>query len=382
MLMRSNVAILVTDGCGSGWSRGGETKHKMGFLGSISLCLCLVVLSASPCRAQGSRLKYEVDPTWPKPLPENWVTGQVSGVCVDSQDHVFIVNRDDMTDKEAEVSRQAPPFIEFDADGKVVNGFGDWRTVPNTTHGCTIDNEGNFWTAGNGDGIIQKYSHDGKLMMQIGTRGVVDTSDGTLKGRSLNSSQTQLDMPSDIAIDPANGDVYVADGYGNSRIVVFDRGGRFLRQWGRQGTRQEAEAGIGGAFMQVVHSVALSNDGLVYVCDRQGDRIQIFDRMGHFRKNIWIRRGRSLPDTWGTTWWIRFSADHEQKYMYVADGGDEQVKILDRTNGEILSSFGRPGHQLGEFTHAHTLAVDSKDNVYVAETDWGRRVQKFKPVSR
>ncbi|MDB5445203.1 MAG: hypothetical protein JWQ97_520 [Phenylobacterium sp.] len=354
----------------------------MGFLGSISLCLCLVVLSASPCRAQGSRLKYEVDPTWPKPLPENWVTGQVSGVCVDSQDHVFIVNRDDMTDKEAEVSRQAPPFIEFDADGKVVNGFGDWRTVPNTTHGCTIDNEGNFWTAGNGDGIIQKYSHDGKLMMQIGTRGVVDTSDGTLKGRSLNSSQTQLDMPSDIAIDPANGDVYVADGYGNSRIVVFDRGGRFLRQWGRQGTRQEAEAGIGGAFMQVVHSVALSNDGLVYVCDRQGDRIQIFDRMGHFRKNIWIRRGRSLPDTWGTTWWIRFSADHEQKYMYVADGGDEQVKILDRTNGEILSSFGRPGHQLGEFTHAHTLAVDSKDNVYVAETDWGRRVQKFKPVSR
>ena len=111
-------------------------KHKMGFLKTVSLCLGLVVLSVALCRAQAqsSTLKYEVDPTWPKPLPENWVTGQVSGVCVDGQDHVFIVNRNDMTDKEAEVSQQAPPFIEFDADGKVVNSFGDWKTAaPSTT---------------------------------------------------------------------------------------------------------------------------------------------------------------------------------------------------------------------------------------------------------
>jgi hypothetical protein len=161
------------------WTHGGELKHKMGFLKTVSLFLGLVVLSVALCRAQAqsSTLKYEVDPTWPKPLPENWVTGQVSGVCVDGQDHVFIVNRNDMTDKEAEVSRQAPPFIEFDADGKVVNSFGDWKTAPNTTHGCIIDYENNFWTAGNGDGIIQKYSHDGRLMMQIGKRGVVDSSD-------------------------------------------------------------------------------------------------------------------------------------------------------------------------------------------------------------
>jgi hypothetical protein len=349
-------------------------KHKMGFLKTVSLCLGLVVLSVALCRAQAqsSTLKYEVDPTWPKPLPENWVTGQVSGVCVDGQDHVFIVNRNDMTDKEAEVSQQAPPFIELDADGKVVNSFGDWSTAPNTTHGCTIDYENNFWTAGNGDGIIQKYSHHGGLMMQIGMRGVVDSSDGTLKGRAMNSSHSQFYMPSDIAVDPTNGDVYVSDGYGNSRIAVFDRDGKFLRQWGHQGTKEEADAGAGGAFMQVVHCVALGNDDLVYVCDRQGDRIQVFDKMGNFRKNIWIKRGRSLPDIWGTTWWIRFSSDREQKYIYVADGGDEEVKIL--------SSFGRPGHQLGEFTHAHTLAVDSKGNVYVAETDWGRRVQRFKPV--
>ena len=145
-------------------------KHKMRFLKIVLLCLGFGVLPGFTCRvqAQSSTLKYEVDPTWPKPLPGNWVTGQVSGVCVDSQDHVFIVNRNDMTHKEAEVSHQVPPFIEFDGVGNVVNSFGDWKTVPNTTHGCTIDYEDNLWTAGNGDGIIQKYSHDGRLLMQIG----------------------------------------------------------------------------------------------------------------------------------------------------------------------------------------------------------------------
>ena len=216
--------------------------------------------------------------------------------------------------------------------------------------------------------------------MQIGDRGVVDTSDGTLKGRALNSSHTQFYMPSDIAVDPVNGDVYVADGYGNSRIAVFDRSGKFLRQWGHQGTKEEADAGVGGAFMQVVHCVVIGNDSLVYVCDRQGDRIQVFDKMGNFKNNIWIKRENSLPDNWGTTWWIGFSPDREQKYMYVDDGGDEQIKILDHASGEVLSSFGRPGHQVGAFTHGHTLAVDSNGNVYVAETDWGRRVQEFKPV--
>jgi hypothetical protein len=353
-----------------------------GLLKSVYVFLCLTILLGVSHRvmAQSGAPKFEVDSTWPKPLPEKWVNGQVSGVCVDAQDHVFIVNRNNVTDKEAEIAQQAPPFIEFDPDGKVVNSFGDWKTVPNKTHGCSIDNENNFWTAGQGDGIIQKYSHDGKLMMQIGKRGVVDTSDGTLTGRALNSSHTQFFMPSDVVVDHTNGDVYVSDGYGNSRIAVFDREGKFLRQWGHQGTKAEAEAGVGGAFMQVVHCVALGNDGLVYVCDRQGDRIQVFDKMGNFKSNIWIKRGSSYPDNWGTAWWIGFSPDREQKYMYVNDGGDEQVKILDRASGEVLSSFGRPGHQIGEFTHGHTLAVDSKGNIYVAETDWGRRVQKFKPV--
>jgi DNA-binding beta-propeller fold protein YncE len=301
-------------------------------LRTTSPCLGIIALffALGQAQSQSTALRYDADPTWPKPLPETWVTGQVSGVCVDAKDHVFIVNRNDMTAKEAEVSQQAPPFIELDADGRIANSFGDWNTVPNTTHGCTIDYEGNFWTAGNGDGIIQKYSHDGKLMLQIGNRGLLDSSDGTLKGRPMNSSHTQFNMPSDIAVDPKNGDIYVADGYGNSRIAVFDRHGQFLRQWGRQGTKEEADKGTGGAFMQVVHCVVIGNDGFVYVCDRQSDRIQVFDKTGQFRRNIWIRRDRDLPDRWGTTWWIAFSSDAEQKYLYVADGGDEQVKILDR----------------------------------------------------
>ena len=161
------------------------------------------------CAAGAKAPKFEVDPAWPKPLPNDWVLGQVSGVCIDAQNHVFIVNRRDITDKEAEIAKQAPPFLEFDVAGNLVNSFGEWEVVPNITHGCFIDHENNFWTAGNGDGIIQKYSHDGKLLLQI----VVDTSDGTLKGRALNSSHTQFFMPSDIAVDPANGDIYVADGY-------------------------------------------------------------------------------------------------------------------------------------------------------------------------
>jgi DNA-binding beta-propeller fold protein YncE len=160
---------------------------------------------------------------------------------------------------------------------------------------------------------------------------------------------------------------------------VFDRNGKFLRQWVRQGTKDEAAAGEGGAFMGVVHCVVMDNNGLVYVCDRQGNRIQVFDKMGNFKKNIWIKTGKEdTPDSWGTAWWLAFSRDPAQKFMYVADGRWEQVHILDRESGKELAKFGRPGHQIGEFTHCHTMDVDSKGNIYVAETDIGRRVQKFK----
>jgi DNA-binding beta-propeller fold protein YncE len=349
------------------------------------------VLLAPPLRAQESVPSFAVDPSWPKPLPNNWTTGQVGGVCVDSQDHIFIVNRRTLTDKEELSASPAPPIIEFDLAGNVINSFGAPDTVPDSIHGCTTDGEGNVYVAGNHDGIIQKYSPEGKLLLQIGTRGKVDTSDGRLtiqaggggfEGRALNSSHDGFFLPASIAIDPADGDIYVADGYGNSRIAVFDKSGRFLRQWGRQGTKAEVEAGMGGVFMQVVHCVAIGNDGLVYVCDRQGDRIEVFDKLGNFKKNILIHTGGPIPDLWGTAWWIGFSPDPQQRYMYVANGRNEAIHILDHASGRILASFGRPGHQVGEFDHAHTLAVDSKGNIYVAETDWGKRVQRFTLVQK
>ena len=326
--------------------------------------------------------RYEVDPTWPKPLPEDWTWGRLGGICVDSHDHVAVVDRRDISDEEAETSHRAPPIVIFDAAGTVIKSMGDPDKVPGSIHGCFFDREDNVWVGGNNDGIIQKYSHDGKLLMQIGKRGVFDTSDGTRRGKLNNASHEQFFLPAGIAIDPGNGDIYVADGYGNRRVAVFDKTGKFLRQWGRQATEQETRDGAPGAFAQLVHCIALGNDGLLYVCDRQGDRVQVFDKMGNFKRNIWIRTGTAtLPDPRGTAWWVAFSIDPEQKFMYVMNGRNEQVHILDHASGKILSSFGRPGHQLGSFIHGHTIAFDSKGNLYVAETDNGRRIQKFKVVA-
>jgi DNA-binding beta-propeller fold protein YncE len=329
-------------------------------------------------QAQSTAPRFEIDPYWPKPLPEGWIIGRTGSVCVDAQDHLVVTNRRDITDEEAETSKQAPSVLIFDLAGKLVDSWGDSTTVPGTIHGCFVDHDNNIWLTGNGDGIIQKWTHDGKMLLQIGKRGVFDSSDGTSRGKNLNASQTQFFNPAAVVVDPANGEVFVADGYGNRRVVVFDKQGTFLRQWGHQATKEETVTGVGGAFAQIVHCIALGNDGLLYVCDRQGDRVQVFDKMGNFKRNIWVRTGTpALPDPRGTVWWIAFSRDPGQKFMYVMNGRNEQLHVLDRTSGTILSSFGRPGHMLGNFTHGHAVAVDSKGNLYIAETDTGRRIQKF-----
>jgi DNA-binding beta-propeller fold protein YncE len=337
---------------------------------------------SAPLEAQSNTQKFEIDPFWPKPLPEGWIIGRTGSVCSDAHDHLVVTNRRDITAEEAETSKQAPSILIFDLAGDLVDSWGDSDTVPGTIHGCFVDRENNVWVTGNGDGIIQKWTHNGKLLMQIGKRGVFDSSDGTAKGASRNSSPAQFFNPSSLVVDPGNGDIYVADGYGNRRIAVFDKQGKFLRQWGRQATKEEIDGGVGGAFAQVVHCIALGNDGLLYVCDRQGDRVQVFDKMGNFKRNIWIRTGTpTLPDPRGTAWWVAFSRDPEQKFMYVMNGRNEQLHILDRASGKILSSFGRPGHMLGNFTHGHAVAVDSQGSLYIAETDTGRRIQKFNLVS-
>ena len=363
---------------------------KSGVLRFVLLVLGLFIsfgfIAVPQLAAQGTHEvkvpEFKVDPYWPKPLPDRWETGQLGGVCTDSKDDVWVVNRRNLTKKQLLAANQAPPIIEFDSAGNVINSFGDPNTVPDGIHGCTTGPQGNLYVAGMKDGIIQKYSPTGKLLLQIGTRGVVDTSNGKLNGRALNSSHDSFFKPADIAIDPANGDIYVADGYGNSRIVVFNKEGHYLRQWGRQASAPETRAGVGGVFQQVVHCVTIGNDGLVYVCDRQGDRIEVFNKQGHFIRNIFVHTWvipatKGVPDALGTVWWIGFSPDPAQKYMYVADGHNDQVHILDHVTGQILASFGREGHQIGEFHHCHTLAVDSKGNIYVAETGTGQRIQKF-----
>jgi DNA-binding beta-propeller fold protein YncE len=345
-----------------------------------ALAVVIVAWMSGAVLAQSGQ-RFEIDPSWPKPLPDKWVIGRTGSICSDAHDHLVVTNRRDITDEEAETSLQAPSLLIFDPAGNLVSSWGDANTVPGVIHGCFVDHENNIWVTGNGDGIVQKWSHDGKLLLQIGKRGVFDTSDGTAKGQRQNSGRSQFFNPAGVVVDPMNGDVYVADGYGNRRVAVFDRQGQFLRQWGRQATQAEIDAGTGGAFAQIVHCIAMSRTGLIYVCDRQGDRVQVFDKMGTFVRNIWIRTGTpALPDPRGTAWWVAFSRDAEQRFLYVMNGRNEQLHVLDHASGKILSSFGRPGHWLGNFTHGHAVAVDSRGNLYIAETDTGRRVQKFRLV--
>ena len=348
---------------------------------SASSAAAAAVRPVASQASQSAAPRFEVDPWWPKPLPEGWITGQLPCVYVDHHDNVLIVNRGNITEEERETCIQAPPVMIFNPDGQMIDSWGEWDVMPSTPHSCAVDYENNVWITANGDGMVQKYTYDGKLLLQIGAKGVFDTADGGKRGPGANTGRDRLNKPAGIACDPENGDVYFADGYGNRRVVVFDKNGNFLRQWGRQAAPEEMEAGVGGVFAEVVHSVAISKAGLVYVGDRQGDRVQVFDKMGNFKRNIWVRTGTpTLPDKRGTAWWTGFSPDKEQKYLYVMNGRNEQVHILDHASGEILSSFGRPGHQLGDFTHGHSLDVDSRGNIYVADTNWGRRIQKFRPV--
>jgi DNA-binding beta-propeller fold protein YncE len=322
---------------------------------------------------------YAVDPTWHRELPEGWILGQIGSVCIDAEDNVLVLNRRDLTAEEAETGVNAPPVIVFDAAGDVVHTWGDPDVLPAKLHGSFIDHDHCVWITGMHDGIVQRYDWDGRLLLQIGTKGVFDSSDGTIAGEPLNAGTDRLFKPAGVAVDAASGDVYVADGYGNRRVVVFDLHGRFRRQWGRQATPAEATAGEPGVFAKVVHGIALSNDGQVYVCDRHGNRIQVFEPEGTFVRNIWVRTGTGeLPDRRGTAWWTAFSVDEQQANLYVMDGRNERVHVLDRASGELVTSFGRPGHQVGAFTHGHTVAVDSAGSAYVAETSTGRRVQKFR----
>ncbi len=334
--------------------------------------------------------RYMVDPFWPKPLPDRWVTGEVAGTCVDSNGHLFIVNRaqqGNLTTKEESTATAAPAVVEFDREGNVVNHFGDPGTaqaaaMPTGLHGCFIDYQDNFWLAGNGDGIVQKYSHDGsRLLLQIGTKGHCDTATGVCGSPGLNSSPVFLDEPANMSVDPANGDIYIADGYGNFRVVVFDKTGKYLRQWGEPGTGPGQFGPNDGGHP---HCAVLGNDDLVYACDRQNDRIEVFTKFGALQRIIPIKPGTGQkPSAIGSAWDVRFSPDRNQVLMFDVDGGNEVLWEMDHAAAlsgvpdAILAGFGRPGHMAGDFTFLHSIAVDRDGSLFLGETIGGRRVQKF-----
>jgi len=334
--------------------------------------------------------RFEVDPFWPKPLPNHWVIGSTIGVGVDSRDHVFIIHRGDSTLNQrtevgadrnppiGECCRAAPPILEFDPEGNLVKawgGSGEGFTWPLSNHGITLDDKDNVWIGGNGEGDahILKFTHDGKFLAQFGIPGKAPNSnDSTYFGRVAK-----------IAFDAKGGEAYIADGYRHRRVAVIDMGtGKIKRFWGAYGNKPDdaqlpsynPDAPPDKQFRTPVHCAEPSNDGFVYVCDRVNDRIQVFRKDGAFVKEQRIAP-RTLGD--GSVWDIAFSRDPQQKYIYLADGKNERVYVIDRQSLEVLTSFGAGGRQPGQFFAVHSIATDSRGNIFTTETYEGKRVQKF-----
>jgi DNA-binding beta-propeller fold protein YncE len=332
--------------------------------------------------------RFEVDPLWPQPLPNHWILGNTIGVSVDNEDHVWIIHRGaSLEAKEvyatanppaAECCRPAPPVLEFDSAGKLLHAWGgpgegyDW---PDSNHGITVDYKGNVWIGGNGRGNNQvlKFTQEGKFLLQIGKPNASKGSNDT----------ANLNMPAKTFVDRRTNELYVADGYGNKRVIVFDADtGQYKRHWGAYGKMPD-DARLppynpndppAPQFRNPVHCADLSNDGLLYVCDRVNNRIQVFRPDGTFVKEQFIAKN-TLGD--GAVWDVAFSRDPEQRYLYLADGANEKVYILLRDTLEILTSFGDGGRQPGQFYAVHSIATDSKGNIYTTETYRGQRVQKF-----
>lgn len=338
--------------------------------------------------AQVSVPQFEVDPHWPQPLPEDWILGQVAGLSVDERDHVWIVHRPWTVEPmnagaaqnppEAMCCTPAPPVIEFDPDGNVVNSWGgesddyDW---PESEHGIYLDHEGYVWLGGNGpdDHQVLKFTRDGEFVLQIGAR-----------GQNAGSHDTEnLGGPSTMVVDPETNELYVADGYQNRRVVVFDAGtGDYRRHWGAYGEEPDdtdpglydPDEGPSQTFRTPVHGIVIADDGLVYVSDRPNNRIQVFQKDGTFVREAFVR-----PETRGvgTTWYLRLSEDAEQQWMYIPDGTNNTVWVLDRESLEVVQNFGRGGRAPGQFDWVHNLGVDSRGNLYTSEVMDGHRVQKF-----
>jgi DNA-binding beta-propeller fold protein YncE len=342
--------------------------------------------------AQGDLVQapaFEVDPLWPKPLPNKWLLGMAIGVWVDEQDHVWIVHRSSATlnanERGAEVNpptgeccRGAPPVLVFDQEGNLVRhwgGPGEGYEWPDSNHGIHIDHKGNVWIGGNGekDSHILKFTKDGKFLMQVGK-----------KANNKGSHDTEnFGRVAKVFVDPSSNEAFVADGYLNRRVAVLDADtGKMKRYWGAYGNKPEdgpngnfnPDAPPSQQFRNPVHCADVARDGLVYVCDRQGNRIQVFSKDGKFVKEQWYAR-RSLSE--GAVWDVAFSKDPQQKFIFLADGRNQKIRVIVRDTLEEITNFGDGGRQPGQFFGVHSIAIDSKGNLYTTETYEGKRVQRF-----
>lgn len=347
----------------------------------LSFCAAAICAQEAP--------KYRVDPFWPQELPNKWIIGQIGGMAVDGENHIWVLQRpasntaDELgaaqTPPRSECCYAAPPVLEFDQEGRLLHSWGgpgegfDW---PKSEHGIFVDKAGYVWIGGSAatDRHILKFKKDGKFVMQIGHPSA-DPAD---------SSRTDiLGRPAGIEVDSEVHEVYVSDGYMNKRVIVFDsETGAFKRMWGAYGNAPKdgdvgaynPSAAPAQQFRNPVHCVHISRDGLVYVCDRSSDRMQVFTKQGKFVKEFMVR-----PETLGvgSVWQFAFSTDVQQKFLLVADGEDNVIWTLRREDGVVVGRTGRNGRSAGQFHWIHQIASDSEGNLYTGEVDTGKRIQKF-----
>jgi DNA-binding beta-propeller fold protein YncE len=342
--------------------------------------------------AQGSTVQapiFEVDPLWPKPLPNNWLLGWTIGLWVDELDHVWVIHRGagglhnnergaELNPPIAECCRTAPPILVYDSDGTLLRTWGgpgpgyEW---PQSNHGIHVDYKGNVWIGGNGekDAHILKFTNDGKFIMQVGHLG----------GNKGSNDQENFGRVAKIWVDPKSNEAYIADGYLNKRVAVIDADtGKMKRYWGAYGNKPDdtnlgpydPKAPPAQQFRNPVHCIERSVDDLIYVCDRQNDRLQVFKPDGTFVKEAFYAKNTKGA---GAVWDIVFSKDPQQRFIMLADGQNERVRVVVRETLEEITSFGDGGRQPGQFYGVHSLASDSKGNLYTTETYEGKRVQKF-----
>lgn len=423
--MKRSTALLV-----------GSAVLLIGAGGARLALLEAAPASALPATAPEQQAPvFDVDPLWPKPMPNHWLLGSAVGLAIDSRDHVFVTHlgpssfnlRTEIgayseSTAPSECCAPAPQVLEFDADGNLVGHWGgpaDGVAWPVSNHGLAIDPSGMIWIGGSGgtDSHIAKFTREGRFVGTIGkvttaapaapaaqdtayqgvSRGAAGARGGAGGGRGgrggrgggrggrgaagpppLPPNSASMDSfggPAAFSFDAAAGEAFVADGYRNRRVAVVDiRTGAIKRFWGASGRAPVDTDTTNAQFGTPVTCAELSRDGLVYVCDRSNNRIQVFRKTGDF-----VREKIVAPATRGegSVWDIAFSPDAQQRWLYVADGTNSKVRILDRQSLNEVGTIGDGGRQPGRFYGLHSVATDSRGNVYTVETYQGKRVQKF-----